>query len=633
MTDEEQGRSGNGALPSRWIIIIAATTITLGCVLAYGNAMGGDWALDDFPRIVNNQDIRMEHFSVSRLWTAATSPPEKERWVTNASFALNYYLNGLDPRGYRFVNLSLHALTALGLFFFLVLLIRQLNRDEDDSGVTTEEPSENGALDLDRRALYVAWAVVLLWCVHPVLTQAVNYTAQRGVLLCGLFYVWGLWGVLEWRRRDAWSGTGFLLFAILMGLLSVKSKEIGGTFVVAAGLLYGLEPDRKGEEAENGWMIGLGVGVLFVLVSLYLLGGVDGTLKRLGRIFSSEATGRRRFTTWQRVMTEWRVMVFYLSLVFWPGLNRLNLEHDIQLSTGLVSPPSTSVALFVLSALLVVAYKLRHRSPVIAFGIFWFFLQLVVTSTVLNLELIFEHRVYLASIGPILVFVYLCSEIHFVPRYVSAALVLVLVGVLSWTTHHRNAVWGDTLTLYKDAVKKAPNKPRNQGNLGVAYAKTARELMKTGQKKQAFLHMVKALDHHRIALRKSRIRERPIEQVFTENIDDLLQDLTGIWRKLDERAQEPRWTERLVEWHEEFLYSVHPKYVERRNLLLKQLPDLHIYLAGVYHANGKEKKAEKELIKVVKRHPQRTQEMLNRIQDAELKTSLRKRIEELRNDK
>ncbi len=622
----ENGAGGSTGPHRRLIILVVASSITVATLLVYMNALDAAWVLDDFPRIVENEAIRMDQFSFQRLWTAATSEPGGGRWVTNATFAMNYYLHGLHPPGYHLVNVGVHILTALGLFFFLALLLRSLYR----TGHRSAGRETDGGEEVGQVHLAAAGATALLWSVHPVLTQSVNYTTQRGVLLCGLFYVWGLWGFLEWqRRRDG--GSGFLLFAVLMSLLAVKSKEIGGTIYLAAGLIYWLCSDEERGRDRTFWILGAGCVLIFCVVSVYLLGGPDGVRRRVAMIFSSEPMGSRRFTVLERVMTEWRVVMFYLSLILYPLPDRLNLEHDIQVSVGLWTPASTGLSLGAILLLLVLAVRCRSRYPVITFGILWFFLQLVVTSSVLNLELIFEHRVYLAAIGPLLVLVdlfYRCVNITWKGK---CMVLFLLASLLGWGTVERNHVWQSTLSIYRDAVRKAPEKPRNHGNLGMAYVRKSARVIRDGNRvERAFELMVKGLRHHYRSLEESFRQKRPVDHQFVNNIEPLLGKAKTIWTKIDGRKREPRWTRTLVRLYDRFLYSMPPRYLQNQSALQRQLSQLRMYLAGVYFRNDREEKGNRQLLNVVRQAPQHVDEGLENISDPDLREEVRKRLNEIR---
>jgi tetratricopeptide (TPR) repeat protein len=167
----------------------------------------------------------------------------------------------------------------------------------------------------------------------------------------------------------------------------------------------------------------------------------------------------------------------YVSLVFWPTPGRFSLEHDVELSTSLVSPPTTLLSIIALAAMLTWAVLKRKEHPLITYGIVWFFLNLLVESTFIPLEIMFEHRMYLPSIGLILSAVvaleYLArraledvniDKLQAVPW----CLFLILLSALTLATFDRNTVWEHPLALNADNAAKAPNNPRARSNHALA---------------------------------------------------------------------------------------------------------------------------------------------------------------------
>ena len=77
----------------------------------------------------------------------------------------------------------------------------------------------------------------------------------------------------------------------------------------------------------------------------------------------------------------------------------MNLDHDPLISTSLLAPPTTLFSIILIGLILATTYRYRHKSPLITFGVFFFFLNMVIESSVVPLELVFEHRLYLPSIG------------------------------------------------------------------------------------------------------------------------------------------------------------------------------------------------------------------------------------------
>jgi Tfp pilus assembly protein PilF len=193
----------------------------------------------------------------------------------------------------------------------------------------------------------------------------------------------------------------------------------------------------------------------------------------------------RDFTVGQRVLTEFRVVIFYLSLLILPRPSRLTLEHDYALSHSLWDPVTTILALGFIAGLLGLAIYLARKERILSFCILWFLGNLVIESSVIGLEIIFEHRLYLPSMFLSLVAVMLFYR-YLKPKWLQAMMLSIVVVVCAFWTFERNKVWQDEMTFYSDCVKKSPNKARPRNSLGGA-------LFDQGRAKEAIAQYTESL--------------------------------------------------------------------------------------------------------------------------------------------
>jgi hypothetical protein len=182
----------------------------------------------------------------------------------------------------------------------------------------------------------------------------------------------------------------------------------------------------------------------------------------------------REFNGLQRVLTQSRIQLFYLSLLVWPSPGRLNLDHDFVLSRTLLDPPSTcpAVMLWVIAALGVV--WLSRRNPAFGFPLAAYLLLHLMESGPLNLELVFEHRMY-APMAALALFLAVCLvEMGVNARRVTIA-VLAAAGVaMAVATYQRNLVWAEPVAFFADAAAKSPINYRANFNFGTELAKLGR---------------------------------------------------------------------------------------------------------------------------------------------------------------
>jgi len=356
------------------------------------------------------------------------------------------------------------------------------------SGFSRDHPQTGffpGSLD-ERTVTCIALGAALIWLVHPIQTQAVSYIVQRMTSMAALFYLLAFVLYIKGRliQDDGWKRWLLYAGAILSGLLAVGSKEIALTlpfFILLYEWFFFRDLDRA-------W---LKRGLIFLGVALVVLVPVVLWYTK-GDPFSWFLRGyaHRDFTLTERVMTEFRIVVHYLSLLVFPYPGRLNLDYDFPLSTSLITPITTLLSLGFLVSLLILAIYLAKNYRIFSFCILWYLGNLVIESSVIGLELVYEHRNYLPSMlvfpaAVLLVYHFLYQRW----RYVTVGLLCLLIAVFSLWTYQRNLIWSDDLLLWQDTVTKSPNKARPYNNLGMV-------LVGHGRSDEAIHNYKRALEIH-----------------------------------------------------------------------------------------------------------------------------------------
>ncbi|MGE5256846.1 MAG: tetratricopeptide repeat protein [Hyphomicrobiales bacterium] len=431
-------------------LMVAAAAILV--ILIYTSALPGPFVFDDEANITDNRHIRITSLNWDQLYTAAFKSPIVNRPVANLSFALNYYFNGYNVVGFRFVNLLIHITNG----FLLYALAR----------ATLQTPAM--AAYLEKTGLAAAFAAVV-WLVHPLHTQSVAYIVQRMTSMAVMFYMLSMLCYAKARMATSTGARAALLAGCgLAGLLALGSKEIAAT-LPAFLLLYEW---YFFQIFDRSWLRrflpGIAIaGFLTAVISLVFIGGRNP----FEHIVNPYAGGD--FSAWQRVLTQLRVVCVYMSLMLWPDPARLNLDYDFPASDSLLAPPSTLVALLVIAAVLFLALRLARREPLLSFAILWFFGNLAIESSVIRLETVFEHRTYLPSVMPVVAFVaFLLKRVRL--KWVAiGVLSAVAAGWAGWT-YQRSQIWSDAVTLWLDCISKSPLKSRPYNNLGVALIEKGR---------------------------------------------------------------------------------------------------------------------------------------------------------------
>ncbi len=438
-------------------MVLCMSTITL---IIYANTLNSPFLFDDRPYILKDPAVRMTEFSWDAIKTAAFESTPKHRYMVNISFALNHYFGDYNPTGYHIVNIFIHTLTGTLLFFFIHTTLNRFR-----------VPPDSGTRRTPLSPMLVAFFASLLWLVFPVNTGAVSYVVQRMTSLAALFYVFSIWLYALGRISHQDSGhflktTAYFAGCFIAGCWAVLTKENTATlpFVI---LLYEwfFFQDLRIDFSKRKMGYAIGAIVLFGGISFLYLGSSP-----LDRILATYNYNDRDFTLPQRVMTEWRVVLYYISLFLWPSPGRLNLDYDFPLSTGLAIPATTAFSLIALTGITAVAIRLSRRHRLIAFCLFWCLINLVIESSVIGLEIIYEHRMYLPFMTIFLMVVLLIFKSAAKPR-IPIATVSIFVLLFSVWTWQRNNTWAHPIGFSLDNVKKSPQKTRPHLNLGNYYAK------------------------------------------------------------------------------------------------------------------------------------------------------------------
>ena len=421
--------------------------LAVAVIFIYAEALSGPFIFDDRNNIRENPHIRISQITWSGLTSAAVDSPSHHRPVANISFALNYYMHGYNVVGFHAVNIIIHIISGILLYFLVQTTFRT--------------PALQSRYE---RYKWISFFSAAIWLFHPLQTQSVSYIVQRMNSLAAMFYILSFLCYAQLRvhpqDRRKWA---LLSGCILAGMLALGTKENAATLPLFL-LLYEwyFFRDLSLKWLKEHLALLAGLLLLTAIVALVFLG-----IHPLDKIWAGYAF--RNFTPAQRLLTEMRVVIFYISLFFWPHPSRLNLDHDFALSHSLTDPITTLFSMLAIVVLLVLAVVTAKNQRLISFGILWFLGNLVIESSIFGLEIIFEHRLYLPSMMFSLVVVVLVYR-WVRPAWLKPLILCTLTIVAALWTYERNEVWGDRIAIWQDCIKKSPHKARPYNNLGAALA-------------------------------------------------------------------------------------------------------------------------------------------------------------------
>lgn len=394
------------------------------------------------------------------------------RRVADATFAINSKIHGLQVAGYHLVNLAIHLSSAAVLYFVISSFLISLP--------ITSVPNDETAF-VER---FMPLAVALLFVSHPIQTQAVTYIIQRYTSLATLFYLISILSFLKCRLAvEKNVAHGWVLFlggvSLVAGLLAMGSKQIAVTLPFM--LLFIEILFFQGRLINKRFYLACGTLLLIVLfagVVKWHNSSWHDVLYDLNHATSEDHTASR--STY--FLTQTCVVSTYLRLLCLPIGQ--SLMHDYPTYRTLFSVPviaSLALHIFLVSTAFALSSKSRkdiclHNrlqgvlKRLASLGIIWFYVTMTVESTVFPIrDVIFEHRIYLPSIGFFMTIIAFTALItlrrHVTAWYILAAVSLVLGGM----TVARNDVWNNSLTFWQDTVRKAPHSGLAIANLGGEY--------------------------------------------------------------------------------------------------------------------------------------------------------------------
>lgn len=448
--------------PSSYCRQIVFSIVALSIIIfsIYWNSLHVPWHLDDIPNITDNPHLHLKNLSWHGIKQAFFSdqrdPGRLYRPVSCLSFAMNYHFGGLDVFGYHLVNIMIHLLTSVFLFLFIYHTLNlPLLRHKYAS-----------------KSYAVAILSTVLWSINPIQTQAVTYIVQRMSSMAGLFYIMGMFFYLKFRTvENKGDKIVFFILCFITFIMAVGSKE-NALMLPLSLLLYEvivIQRDIGETFKRNQKILFIVTGVFLALCLIYLI--LDN------KPFFSFLSGYRNrpFTLFQRLLTEPRIIIFYISLLLYPMPDRLSIAHSIQISTSPFNPISTTFSIvFVIGSILFLIFRAR-KYPLLSYCYLFFFLNHIIESSILPLELIFEHRNYIPSMMffvPIAIGFSVLLERYAQKRtmktIVALFIIFILIG-LGHTTFMRNLTWQSWRSLWMDAAKKAPDQFRVHHNLGIYY--------------------------------------------------------------------------------------------------------------------------------------------------------------------
>jgi len=452
-------------LPPSKIPKVVFVVLFLLVLSAYSNTFQSAWQLDDYPNIVENSRLHITDLSFDSIFKTLFAHPGSSNGLRRPlvwpTFALNWYFGKDDVTGYHTVNLIIHLLSASILFFTILNLFKSPNLKGKYIG---DEPA-------------IALLAATLWAINPIQTQAVTYIVQRMASMVAMFYILGIYFYVKARTNQFPIRRIFYYLGCFFSVVCAGGSKENAVMLPAALVLLEMVFFQnlrlpKTRRVIFGATAGIGL-LVFIAVTLFFLDGDPFSFLKGYRY--------RSFSLAERLMTEPRILIHYLSQIFYPAPTRLSIQHDVIVSRSLWQPWTTLPSLMMVLIFIFFGFSQIQKRPILAFSIIFFFMNHIVESTIMPLELAFEHRNYLPSLflfWPVSVgLCWLLNHYRQKKRSmygITLFFIMLLIIGLAGSTYIRNMAWVTEQSLWKDAVKKAPGSSRPYFRLAEYYSKSDR---------------------------------------------------------------------------------------------------------------------------------------------------------------
>ncbi|MEW6682235.1 MAG: tetratricopeptide repeat protein [Nitrospirota bacterium] len=433
---------GRHAPPSAWRPPIpwwGWTLLVVGTIAIYYNSLPNAFHNDDDWLILENPSVHpsaslFDHFR-SATAGAAHLPTRGYRPLVMVTYSLNYAWGGSDVTGYHVVNIGLHAVSAV----LVVLLLWHLSASP-----------------------MAAILGGVLFAVHPIHTEAVNYITARSSVLYTLWSLLTVIFFIRFRQTGRVSALAGALVSFAAALLAKEAAIVVPVLLVA----YDVYVRGVGVKGLRRWIAPhlalLSVSVAFLLVRWMVIGafGPKALPNDIGTVFLTFA------------------MVFKKTLQGQLVPVQLSAFHPKDYAAT-VADPAVITGCAMLVAMVALSVALYRRVPLLSFGLTWFpvgLLPIAVLAMFTEMDLYQENRGYFSSVGLIVIAAPLLAagwgEGLARNRIAARLLIAGLILAMGISVVQRNPAWKDPVTLWTDVANKYPDDPSSHMILARAHRLT-----------------------------------------------------------------------------------------------------------------------------------------------------------------
>ena len=480
-----------------FLLFYQLITIVVVSALIYLYTLGNDFAYDDKFTITNNYLIRSWH-KILTIFTNdyfTSSGELSYRPVVTLSYFIDYFFWQLNPLGYHLTNLLLHSLNAVLLFFLFTSIcwnfkpsaVKMPHSVQHDSICHSERREEcyikvlSGEPDKESKSFFsqnaevpvlrvqtiktsVPFTASLIFCIYPILTEAVNAISYREDIMAATFYFAAFLFYLKTHQRQSVLWYGISLLCYFLGLFS---KEMAITFPILIGLY---DVMRYGKTLFTFKRIRYHIG--YIIITVFYI-----TLRFVFLHNPAESyIPYPQNSLWINFLTMSKVIASYIKLLFFPV--HLNADYVVP-NTSSPGELSFVLSFLLIVSVIVITYRLFFYSKALFFSILWFFVTLLPVLNIIPIENIMAERyLYIPLVGFCILGGQLLSLIpgsglksDILTSWSFPFIIGIVLTGFCWQTCNRAKIWFDDLSLWSTTVIDSPQSSRAHNNLGVLYKK------------------------------------------------------------------------------------------------------------------------------------------------------------------
>jgi len=424
-------------------VLILLVLLSVTCLL-YLLGLPGPFLLDDFHNLSSLSDYGGIHDVTSILrYVTGESGLDYSRSLARLTFVLNANDWPNNPQNFKMMNIVIHLLTGLMIYLLFKDLLKESHY---------------------KNYQFVSLLTCAFWLLHPLHVSTTLYVVQRMAQLMVFFFLTSLYFYLQYRKSNGdQNALIHLSLSALFALLSFLSKESAVQVLLIIPLVefffYTKQPSKHTNQAK---IISISLVFLFSVLFVGIL------------YLGWNTSNARTFTPWERLAIEGKILFKYLYYWIAPASKSMTLLHDDENWMFVKYGLNFSAGYWIIHLFLIsIAVRLRKKYPLISFGILWFYLTHLVESTLIPLELMYEHRNYLAFIGLALASASAIEILysHYNPINKRLSLILLIVFPLlieGLSLAKRTSLWSNYTQLTKSWATNHPLSFRSQ----ISYATT-----------------------------------------------------------------------------------------------------------------------------------------------------------------